>query len=162
MTLDQIAQIFQILGVLVVAGTLIYLSIQVQQGSDLLRSEARQAQVTFDQTNILQFIEYPELARLMSSEETPSFEEKTRLFFWIILTMRTREHEWMQYQSGNLDEETWLGYRAVIGFALCTERNRNLWAVCSPNFHSDFVAMVTKYVKENPPFNLWPLIEEVK
>jgi hypothetical protein len=162
MTLDQIAQVFQILGVLVVAGTLIYLSIQVRQGSDLLRSEARQAQVTFDQTNILQFIEYPELARLMSSEETPSFEEKTRLFFWIILTMRTGEHEWMQYQSGNLDEETWLGYRAVIGFALCTERNRNLWAVCSPNFHSDFVAMVTKYVKENPPFNLWPLIEEVK
>ena len=41
MTLEQIALIAQIIGVAVVAGTLIYLALQVHQGAQQMRSESR-------------------------------------------------------------------------------------------------------------------------
>ena len=81
MTLEQYAYLARILGVIVVVATLIYLSIQVRQGAALLRSEARQAQVTNDQANVYKFIDYPALGRSFSDDETPTFEEKTRLHF---------------------------------------------------------------------------------
>ena len=56
MTLEQIALIAQIIGVAVVAGTLIYLALQVHQGAQQMRSEGRQAQLTYDQTGVYKFV----------------------------------------------------------------------------------------------------------
>ncbi|MBT5558915.1 MAG: hypothetical protein HOJ88_03410 [Proteobacteria bacterium] len=161
MTLKDYANLAEILGVIIVVVTLIYLAIQVRQGADLLRSEARQAQITTDQNNIAQFLEHPELGRIMSSQETPSFEEKTQLAFWIVSVMRAREHEWLQYKEGSLDEEAWLSYRGVIYFALGTERARNLWATSAPFFNSGFVEMVEQLIKDSPPIKYWDQMERV-
>lgn len=106
MTLEQIAYIAQIAGVLVVAATLIFLALQVRQGTDLLRSDARQTQLTNDQTGVYKFVEFPELGRILSQVETPSFEEKTKVIFWMIGQMRAREYEWLQYKSGAMDKES--------------------------------------------------------
>lgn len=162
MTLEQISYLAEIIGVIVVVVTLIYLTIQVRQGADLLRSESRQAQVTNDQSGVFQFIEHPELGRFFSQVETPDFSEKTQLLFWIISQMRAREHEWLQYRSGALDEETWLSYRNVIYFVLGTERARALWSLCSPYFSSDYVEMVGKMVEQTPHIDFWEKLEEVK
>ena len=48
MILEQIALIAQIIGVVVVAATLIHLTIQVRQGAEQMRSESRQAQLAND------------------------------------------------------------------------------------------------------------------
>lgn len=162
MTLEQFAYLAEIIGVIVVAVTLIYLSMQVQQGAELLRSESRQAQVTNDQNGVYKFVEYPELGRLFSQTQTPSFAEKTKLIFWIIGQMRAREHEWLQHRSGALDEETWLSYRGVIYFLLGTDRARALWATCSPYFNPDFVEMVGKMIGEIPNTDFWEKLEEVR
>ena len=106
MTIEQFAYLAEIVGVIVIVVTLIYLSMQVRQGAQLLRSESRQAQVSNDQNGVYKFVEHPELGNLFSQTETPSFAEKTKLLFWIIGQMRAREHEWLQYRSGALDEET--------------------------------------------------------
>ena len=161
MNLEDYANLAEILGVVIVVVTLIYLAIQVRQGTDLLRSEARQAQINSDQNNINQFFEHPELGRIMSSPETPSLEEKTRLAFWIVSVMRAREHEWLQYKAGSLDEESWLSYRGVIYFALGTERARDLWATSAPFFNSGFVEMVEQIIKDSPPIKYWDQIEAV-
>ncbi len=159
MTLEQYAYVAEILGVVIVTFTLIYLSIQLRQGADLLRSEARQAQVSNDQININQFFEHPEVGSITSTKETPSFEEKTRLMFWIVSVMRAREHEWLQYKAGNLDETTWLSYRGVISFALGTERARHLWKLCAPFFNSEYVEMVKELVDESPTLDFWDQID---
>jgi hypothetical protein len=161
MTLEQIAYLAEIIGVIVVVVTLIYLSMQVRQGAELLRSESRQAQVTNDQNGVYKFVEHPELGRLFSQKETPSFAEKTKLNFWIIGQMRAREHEWLQYRSGALDEETWLSYREVIYFLLGTERARELWDVCSPYFNSDYAEMVDKMMEGLPQIDYWEKLEAV-
>ena len=161
MTLEQLAQFAQIIGTFVIVVTLIYMSIQARQGTQMLRSEARQAIAANDLDEIYKFVEYPELGRLFSQNDKPEFEEKTRLLFWIIGSMRNREHAWLQYKSGASDEETWISYRGVIYFLLGTERAMALWKLCSPYFNSEFVDMVGEMMSEAPPLDLWEKLEEV-
>lgn len=161
MTLEQLAQFAQIIGTFVIVVTLIYMSIQVRQGTQMLRSEARQAIAATDQNEIYKFVDFPELGRLFSQTEQPGFEEKTRLLFWIIGAMRNREHAWLQYRAGASDEETWMSYRGVIYFLLGTERGLALWELCRPFFNSDFVNMVGEMMADAPPLLLWDKLEEV-
>src|SRR5210317_714612 len=161
MTLEHYAYLAEIVGVVVIVVTLIYLSVQVQQGKELLRSESRQAQVANDQNGVFKFVEHPELGRLFSQKETPSFEEKVKLQFWIIGQMRAREHEWLQHRSGAMDEETWLSYRDVIYFLLGTERARSLWELCNPFFNADYVEMVATMMDGVPEIDYWEKLEAV-
>ena len=161
MTLEQYAYLAEIIGVIVVVVTLIYLTIQIRQGAELLRSESRQAQVTNDQNGVYKFVEHRQPGQLFSMTETPDFTGKTELLFWIIGQMRAREHEWLQYRSGALDEDTWLSYREVIYFLLGTDRARDLWNLCSPYFNSDYVATVGGMMDEAPLIDLWEKLETV-
>jgi len=162
MTLEQYAYLAEIIGVIAVIVTLIYLSVQIRQGTELLRSESRQAQVSNDQNGVYMFVEHAELGRLFSQKETPGFADKTRLQFWIVGQMRAREHEWLQYRSGALDEETWLSYRDVIFFLLGTERARELWGLCTPFFNAEYVEMVTTMMEGVPPIDFWEKLDAVR
>jgi len=162
MNFEQAAYLAQIIGTLVIVLTLLYLSIQGRMGNELLRSESRQLLHTNDMSGVYKFVEYPELARLFSQAETPTLEEKTRLMFWIIGQTRTRKHEWPQYESGALDEETWHSTRDVTYFVLGTERARALWALCSPYFNTEFAAMVAGMIEAVPPIDFWERVEAVK
>ena len=159
--LEQITQIAEIVGTFVIVITLIYLSIQVRQGTEMLRSEARQTQAAYGLNEVHMFVEHPELGRLFSQADKPEFEEKTKLCFWIIGAMRNREHEWLQFKSGASDEETWLSYRNVIYFVLGTERAWALWSLCSQYFNPDFVEMVGEMMVNAPPLDLWMKLDEV-
>jgi hypothetical protein len=161
MTLEDWAYLAQIVGVVVVIITLIYLAIQVRQGAQLLRSESRQVSLSTDQGGVYKFIEFPELGKSFASSERPSFEEKTQLFFWIIAQMRAREHEWLQYQSGALDGDTWLSYRDVIYFLLGTPRARALWELCRPYFNKAFADVVGDMIKEAPYLDIWERLEGI-
>lgn len=161
MTLDQIAQIAQIIGVIIVAITLIYLTIQIRQGAAQLRSDTRQTQLENDQTGVYKFVEFPELGRIFSQAETPTFAEKTQLFFWMIGQMRAREYEWLQYQSGAMDQGSWETYRDVIYFVLGTDRARALWGICAVYFNPDFVNMVDNMLAAAEPIDLWDRLAEI-
>jgi hypothetical protein len=161
-TLEEYAYLAEIVGVIVIVVTLIYLSVQVRQGKELLRSESRQAQVANDQNGVYRFVEHPELGRLFSQAESPSFEEKIKLQFRIIGQMRAREHEWLQHRSGAMDEETWISYRDVIYFLLGTERARALWAMCAPFFNPDFAEVVEQMMKEVPCIDFWEKLDAVR
>ena len=161
MSLEQIGHIAEIIGQIAVIVTLVYLAAQVRQGAQILWSESRQAQVAYDQGGVYKFVEYPELGRLFSQVEKPSFAEKTRLLFWMIGQMRAREHEWLQYRSGALDEETWISYRDVIYFLLGTKRAKELWGLCSSYFNPDFVEMVAKMIEGVPEIDFWEKLERI-
>ena len=161
MTLEEWSYVSQIIGVMLVVITLIYLALQVRQGAQLLLSEARQVSLATDQGGVYKFIDFPGLGRSMSSAEALSFEEKTQLMFWIISQMRAREHEWLQYEAGALDGDAWLSYRDVILFVLGTPRNRELWALCSDYFNTGFVKMVEEMTAELAPTDFWLRLESI-
>ena len=114
MTLEQGANLAEIFGVIVVVVTLIYLSVQVRQGTELLRSESRQALVTNDLASLsANFNNADVFAKYVSGEEL-SAEDQLRLSFMFTLDLRNREFEYFQYANGLLDEQAWLAYRHVV------------------------------------------------
>ena len=162
MTLEHIALIAQIIGVVVVAATLIHLTIQVHQSAQQMRSESQQAQLANDQTGVYKFVEFPDLGRIASQGETPTFEEKTQLFFWMIGQLRSREFEYLQYKSGAMTKDAWETYRGVIFFVLGTPRTRALWPLCRAYFNKDFVEMVDDMTRDTPPIQLWNELSEIQ
>ncbi len=84
--------------------TLIFLNIQIRQSNALIRSQARQALVINDQEHLCKFIEYPDIASSYTKIEKLADDERTRLNFWIIASLRARENEYFQYTHGALDD----------------------------------------------------------
>ena len=77
MTLEQYAYLAEIIGVIIVVVTLVYLSLQVRQGANLMRSEARQAQVSADLDIIYKWMEWPDI-----QESVPLCQDSCRVCFW--------------------------------------------------------------------------------
>ena len=127
MTLEQGAYIAEILGVIVVGVTLIYLSVQVRQGTELMRSESRQALVTNDVTSLVSNFQNADVFATYVAGAEMSAEDQLRLSFMFALDLRNREFEYFQYANGLLDEQTWLAYRHVILVNHSTGRGRVWW-----------------------------------
>ncbi len=155
MTLEQYAYLSQIIGVVVVVATLIYLSVQVRQGARLLRSESRQALMNNDRDVLLAYLDNTELFGKMAGEEKLSHAEQWRFSVLWIINMRNREHEWFQYQDGVLDEKTWRAYRDIIRVTLGSPRRREWWDAWKNNgFDSDFVQMVDEFIGDPPSIDI--------
>ena len=127
MTLEQGANLAEIFGVIIVVITLIYLSVQVRQGTELLRSESRQALVSNDLASLAaNFNNADVFAKYVSGEEL-SAEDQLRLSFMFTLDLRNREFEYFQYANGLLDEQAWLAYRHVVLVNHSTGLGREWW-----------------------------------
>jgi hypothetical protein len=148
MTLEQYAYLAEIIGVIVVVATLIYLSVQIRQGATLLRSEARQAQVAADLDIIYKWMEWPDIQKSVADPGKLEFDSKVRLYYWLVAFFRIREHLWFQFRDGALDEAAWNAYSRVIPFILSTKRTRRYWAEFSPNFDPEYVKMVDQLLEE--------------
>lgn len=159
--LEQLVQIAELIGLVVITCTLVFIAIQVKQGADTMRSESRQAQINLDLALVSRIVEFPAIGRVFSQSETPTFEEKTQLMFWMIGQLRTREHEWLQYKSGALDQETWESYRGVIFFVLGTPRSKEFWDLTKAYFNPDFVKMVDDMMQGVPPIDYWEELRKI-
>ena len=127
MTLEQGAYLAEILGVIVVVVTLVYLSVQVRQGTELLRSESRQALVTNDVASLASNFQNADVFAKYVAGNEMSAEDQLRMSFMFALDLRNREFEYFQYTNGLLDEQTWLAYRHVILINHSTGRGRVWW-----------------------------------
>ena len=150
MAASEMAVWIEIVASLAVLVTLVFLTVQIRQANALMRSEARQAQMINDQEHIYKIIQHPDIAASFTSQGTIGDEEKTRLMFWIVASMRARENEWFQYRQGVLDATTWASYRQVIPFTLGTQRARALWHLCQVFFDSEFVEIVDEMIEGEP------------
>ena len=81
MTLERGAYLAEILGVIFVVVTLIYLSVQIRQGTELLRSESRQALVTNDITSLASGLQNADVLARYVAEDELSAEDQLRLSF---------------------------------------------------------------------------------
>jgi len=155
MNAANIAVWVEIVASIAVLITLVLLNVQIKQTNSLMKSEARQAQVVIDQEHISKFIDHPDLAAAYASRERLDHDDKTRLWFWVVLSMRAREHEWFQYQHGALDQASWDSYKRVIPFTLGTNRTRRYWSVTRRFFDPGFVELVDGMIEDQPETDFW-------
>ena len=155
MTLEQYAYLAEIIGVIIVVVTLLYLSVQVRQGAHLMRSESRQALTTNQREALLAYLDNMDLFDKMADPQKLSRADQRRFSVLWLINMRNREHEWFQYKDGILDEATWLSYREIIRQTLSSTRHRIWWNKARMVFDSDFVEMVDLFIGEIPESDTW-------
>lgn len=81
MTLENSSYITQIIGLIVVIVTLSYLSAQVKQGKELLRSDSRQGQLTNDQAGVSKFVDDPRSDGFFHSRKPLNLKRRSNLSF---------------------------------------------------------------------------------
>lgn len=156
MNMTDLATWGQLISSAAVLVTLVYLSIQTKQTATLLRSESRQSIIEQEQQTLYQFTSWPTLLLAQLGEGEMTMEDKARLWAQLAASMRTREHQWLQYQNGVLDPETWAAYRTAIPATLNHERTRTWWATMGCQYYVPaFVKMVDALLDRHPPNNDW-------
>ena len=135
MNMSDVATWGQLISSAAVLVTLIYLSIQTKQTATLLRSESRQSLIQTDMEILGNQIEFPEITLNWDKEGELTLEQKHRLWSFLHSFMRSREHQWLQYQSGVLDQATWASYQGAISLVIGSDRCRAWWKTFGRPFY---------------------------
>ena len=153
MNMTDVATWTQLISSAAVLVTLVYLSIQTKQTTTLLRSESRQSLIEMDMEILGKQVEFPELLMHFAIEDELTLEQKYRLCSHLMAFMRSREHQWLQYQNGVLDRDTYTAYQAAIVAVLGPKRCR-AWRTTFGRFQSapGFVETVDALLEEQPDF----------
>ena len=94
MNAADIATWVEIFASIAVLASRVFLKLRIRPTNSLMRSEARQGQVVIDQEHFAKFIEHPDLAAACASKVHLDHDDKTRLWFRVVLSMRPRVHQW--------------------------------------------------------------------
>ena len=153
MTLMDMAQLLgslgDFVGAIVVAVTLIYLSVQLRQNTRALHAQTRQAVLSGDQAGLLAILEHPDTMVATQGMRALSPEEHVKLGFWLTAMLRSRFFAWLQYRDGNIDELQWSLEVVIITRILGGEVPRLWWETVGRNaFPAEFVAFVDGHLRD--------------
>ena len=152
MNWEMLSAIAEILGSAAVFVTLIYLTIQSRQNTASTQANTRQAILDADQQFLIKLIESPEIYTNRFKEGLTD-EDKIQMGAYLIMFVRMRENNWLQYRNGVLDEVTWESYRSSIAQVLSDSTSRSWWqhyAVDRQAFDSEFVSIVNELLADTP------------
>ena len=127
MNMTDVATWGQLISSAAVLVTLVYLAVQTKQTATLMRSESRQSLIEQDMHLLSVQMQWPTIVTDWFVEGEITMENKARLWSFLFAFMRTREHQWLQYKSGVLDEATWEAYLSATHIVIGSERNRSWW-----------------------------------
>ena len=151
MTLEQVAYLAQIIGTVLVVGSLVYVARQLRQNAEALKAQSRQASLANDKVSIQTAIDERAMFEALAKSEPLSFQDQFRFSMLTIMTLRDREHEFFQYKARALEDAAWLSYREVIRITLDSERRRKWWAsIGSEFFDPEFRQMVNEIIGHSP------------
>lgn len=153
MTLEQFAYLADIIGVVLVIASLIYVAQQVRQNTDMIRAESRNAIFHSHQQDLYTVLENPEIMRGIAENQDLD-EQHIRFACWLTAHFRIGEHEWFQRESGALDETAWQSYSSAFTIALSNERTRAWWNLMKQAYDKRFVEEVDHLVKHSDVGNL--------
>ncbi len=139
--------------------TLVYLVIELQQNAGATQADTRQAMLASDQQFLELYIESPELLLLQYKPDLTD-EERVRVSFLLVTFVRMRENNWLQYESGTLDDVTWRSYQGSILATLSAPQARAWWENFGVErvFSAEFIALVDELLVDVPLFDQNPHI----
>ena len=148
MNTSKLADIAEITSSIAILVTLVFLVVQMQQNSDALQANARSAILGATMDHLQMRVDNPHLNLNMVKSELSDLE-KSELNDYLISFFRLREHDWLQYQEGALDETTWKAYLSSISSVLAYQRTRTWWGN-TRTFDPDFILEVDELIANTP------------
>ena len=117
MSPDVISLVTEVVGVVAVIVSVLYLANQVRQGTEVARSVARQGIADAAMAEASSVVDNPELAKLLYTEISGgSLEphEEYRLQLFVFRSLRLYENVHYQFTRGMLEPEEWAAFRTNL------------------------------------------------
>lgn len=143
MKIERLAAIAEIVSSVAIVATLAYLAIQSKQTNDMLLGSSRQAAVAADVTLLTSALDHPAAAARILGLDPETMQTQALL----IIFMRAREFQWLQYRSGTLDRETFESYMSPASTWLQSDLGAAWWASYHGQFDRDFVEFVNAWLE---------------
>ena len=126
MILDWVAisAVAEVLGVVAVVVSLVFVGLQVRQNTRAVQSSSRQGLLDADLALIAGYISHSVDPHLIGDDVKLTPEDERRFVWLLIKAIRIREFAWQQYKAGMLDEESWLSYMAPVAGMFSTARGK--------------------------------------
>ncbi len=150
---NAIGAIGEILGAVAVVATLGYLAVQTRHSVAATQANTRQAILESDQQFISKHLILDPAMDVIRWKRDLADDEKAKLGYFLLLFVRMRESNWLQFHSGGLDRETWESYRASIPAVLNSPNGRNWWrnyAKAAGFFVKGFESEVDELLEQTP------------
>lgn len=152
MTLEDLANVGELIGGIAVVASLIYLAIQIRQNTASVRS-ATHATNTDIWTSMLIQVASPQFneAYLHGSSGNPDLKPHQFLQFYLInrALFVAFENQFYQYSHGTLDPEIYMGYeRSFKNQLLSFPGFQIYWQLTRHEFTPEFAARVDKFIGE--------------
>ena len=149
---NAVGAVGEILGAIAVVATLGYLAVQTRHSVAATQANTRQAILESDQQFLTNPMQDPEM-EIIRFKHGLSDEEKTKLHYLLISFARMRENNWLQYQSGGLDLDSWETYRRSIQSIMNNPNGRNWWRNCAKTraIHTAFISEVEQVLDPSDP-----------
>ena len=132
----------------------------MRQNTIAIQGTIRQSMLAEDREILFKQIDVPAI-RIASSDPSGLTDEELLQFnAWLAAFVRTREAQWLQYQSGVLDEVTWRTYLVPLLGTLSWPHVRNWWdSPATGVFNREFVEHVNESLVDSPYQSIPSVIE---
>ena len=127
MSIEQLANLSEVIGVVLVIASLVYVAKQLRQTTDALHAQSRQSVLNSSQMELFSLMNNPALAKNLVEESELSADEHIALHCFLVAILRVREFSWLQYMNGQIDDVQWETELVVIQNVLGTTRTRLWW-----------------------------------
>lgn len=121
--LSAIAEILSSVAILV---TLAFLTVEMRQNTVAVQASSLDGALQADVQHLYTIVEDPDLWASFYKDEL-SDREKIRLFHFLAAMAKMRERNWLQYDSGALNEADWLAYQGGFLGTLAAPQPRKWW-----------------------------------
>lgn len=151
MNWEAVGAVAELLGVITVIVTVMYLALQVRHATSVAKSVARQtaAQMNIETIGVSldsQILSVASMKATKGEELTP--EELSNYLRWIWMRMRVVENAYFQFQDGLLDLEAWTAHTSYIvhhiGQGTVAQKH---WARVKPAYSPSFITEVERFLK---------------
>ncbi|MDD9888828.1 MAG: hypothetical protein OXU66_01075 [Gammaproteobacteria bacterium] len=154
MTLEQLANIGELIGGLAVVASLIYLAIQIRQNTKIVKGATLSSNIQ-NWTNVISSVTHPEMAaaHLVGSmgRAAISSEQFTQFFYHCRIFFVAFEDQYYQFRHGTLDEAIYRGYeRSIQAQALVSPGYLMYWEISRQEFSPEFANRIDALIKDNP------------
>ncbi len=157
---NAIGAIGEILGAVAVVATLGYLAVQTRYSVAATQANTRQAMLESDQQFLTLLMVDPTIDVIRWKRDLAD-DEKVKLGYFLLLFVRMRESNWLQFHSGGLDRETWESYRASIPAVMNNPNGGSWWRNFGTRggyFSKGFVSEVDILLEQTPVLEQSPML----
>lgn len=149
MNLTRLSAIAEITSSIAVLVTLVYLTIQIQQNTQVLEANSRQAALENATAQLDLAVNVPEIW-LSTVNPNLTEAEKVRLSAYLFAVVERGRTNWRQYRAGAMDEASWLDVQGSLVSEMSTLQGRKWWKFFSPEFEKTFREHVNEQLKGQP------------